>query len=822
MYLTTTSKEISEREKKNAMLSRKAGAECIVLLENDGTLPLKKGSSIALFGTGARHTIKGGTGSGNVVSCRSWVNVDEGLLNGGYKLTTTEYLDEYDRIYDQAVIDYENFVKNEIAKGILHDWTVRAENPFMHPNGVEITSEIVEKYKADACIFVVSRISGEGSDRRAEEGDYELSSFELSQIEVLAKAYGNLIIVLNVGSVINLSKLENIDGIGSVLLMGQLGCKGGDSLCDVISGDVTPSGKLVDTWAKDYYDYPSSKDFSHNNGDIDDEYYTEGIYVGYRYFDSFGIDTKYCFGYGLSYTSFDIQTLGASVNKTEVTVKVKVKNTGNCSGKEVVQLYIKKPASFISKAKRELCGFAKTPLLSAGEECELDVKFDMKNVSTFDDIDISYVVEKGDYIIYVGNSLDASIAKVKVTLDDKVTLMKCSSFFASDVTLSEISNDNVYGDENTDFAVEVHALDFETVTVSYTDKNDVFVNQHDEELSAKDIIDGKCSAEEFVAQLSVAEMSELCVGITRHSVGIIGQFAKLVPGAAGETSSICYETRGLRPMIMADGPAGVSIYQSFEEDGKTYYHFTTAIPIGWNLAMSWDTELLTELGKMAGEEMKEYRVDIWLAPALNIHRNPLCGRNFEYFSEDPFITGKMASAITLGVQSIPGIGTTIKHFAANNLEDNRYFNNSHVSERALREIYLKGFEMCVKESKPKAVMTSYNLLNGVHTANHRGLVTNVLRDEWGYDGLVMTDWSTAENKPSLTASHTPIYPISSAAGCIAAGNDLIMPGCHENCADILKAVEENVEMDGFKITLADLQATTLNIVKCIIDSMKAD
>lgn len=822
MYLTTTSNEITDRERNNAKLARKAGADCIVLLEHDGTLPLKKGSSIALFGTGARHTIKGGTGSGNVVSCRSWINIDEGLLNGGYKLTTTDYLDEYDKIYDQGVIDYDKFVKDTVASGVLHEWTVKAENPFMHPAGPELTSEVIAKYKADACIYVISRISGEGSDRKVEEGDYMLSSSEASDIEALAKEYGNIIVILNVGSVIDISKLRQIKGVGTVLLMGQLGCTGGDALCDVISGDVTPSAKLVDTWAKDYFDFPSSKDFSHNNGNVDDEYYTEGIYVGYRYFDSFGIDKAYCFGYGLSYTSFEINTVGATVNGTEISVKVCVKNVGDYSGKEVVQLYVKKPDSSIKKAKRELCGFAKTPLLAKGEQCELDIVFDMKDITSFDEVSGAYVVEKGDYTIYVGNSLDDAKAKVKVALDETVVLTKCSGFFASDVNLLEISNDNIYSDEFAEFSLSVTASDFTPVTISYTDKNELYVDESEKVLTAQDVIDGKCTAKELVAQLSVEEMSLLCVGITRHNGGIVGEFAKLVPGAAGETSSVCLENRGLRPLVMADGPAGVSIYQTFESEGQIYYHFTTAIPIGWNLAMSWDVELLKSLGKMAGEEMKEYKVDLWLAPALNIHRNPLCGRNFEYYSEDPFITGKMAAAITDGVQSLDGIGTTIKHFAANNLEDNRYFSNSHVSERALREIYLKGFEICVKESHPKALMTSYNLLNGIHTANHRGLVTNVLRDEWGYKGLVMTDWSTAENKPSLTASHAPIYPIASAVGCIAAGNDLIMPGCHENFADIYKSVEENVEIDGFIITLADLQATTLNVVNCIIDSMKAD
>jgi beta-glucosidase len=253
-----------------------------------------------------------------------------------------------------------------------------------------------------------------------------------------------------------------------------------------------------------------------------------------------------------------------------------------------------------------------------------------------------------------------------------------------------------------------------------------------------------------------------------------------------------------------------------ETNSIDYYQYCTAIPIGWSLAMSWNMDLLEKAGDMIGSEMELFHIDLWLAPAMNIHRNPLCGRNFEYFSEDPLVTGKAAAAITNGVQKHKGKGTTIKHLAGNSQEDNRYFTNSHVSERALREIYLKGFEIAVKESKPISIMSSYNLINGEHTANSYELTQSICRDEWGFDGLVMTDWCTSIDFPEQFCMHEGIYPISASTGCIYSGNDLQMPGCRQNVDDIVEAVKSGKELDGYKITLADLQQATLNMINTVL------
>jgi beta-glucosidase len=359
----------------------------------------------------------------------------------------------------------------------------------------------------------------------------------------------------------------------------------------------------------------------------------------------------------------------------------------------------------------------------------------------------------------------------------------------------------------------------------------------------QDIKAGRCTVEELVAQLSVEELADLCVGTLRSDEGsVVGNASYTVPGAAGDTTGSLKESRGIKNMILADGPAGLrlqpvfktkldgtmipggdilgEIVQPFPEDLNedeviTYYQYCTAIPIGWALAQSWNMELLEQIGDMVGEEMEKFGIDLWLAPALNIHRNPLCGRNFEYYSEDPLVSGKAAAAITKGVQRHPGKGTTIKHFAANNQEDNRYFTNAHISERALREIYLKGFEIAVKESQPLSIMTSYNLINGIHTANRHDLLQAVARDEWGFEGMVMTDWYTSQDVPGLTGTATPKYPISASTGCIFAGNDVQMPGCRKNVDDIVRAVKNGETIDGYHISLEDLQFCAGRVIDAV-------
>jgi beta-glucosidase len=436
--------------------------------------------------------------------------------------------------------------------------------------------------------------------------------------------------------------------------------------------------------------------------------------------------------------------------------------------------------------------------------------------------------------------------------EQDITVFACRHAFPLDVELNEIKPDQKRLQERLTAEIpagvkrlKVDASRIKTVTAQYQDERQSYTTKAEKQLTMEDVKEGRGTVEELVSQLTVEEMAEMCVGTLREEdSSVVGNASYCVPGAAGDTSSVIRQSRGVRNIILADGPAGLRLQPHFktrksgelipggeilgdsyvpfpadldENDVIDYYQYCTAIPIGWALAQSWNTELVERAGDMVGEEMEQFGVDLWLAPALNIHRNPLCGRNFEYYSEDPLVSGKIAAAMTNGVQKHPGKGTTIKHFAVNNQEDNRYFVNAHVSERALREIYLKGFEIAVRESAPLSIMTSYNLLNGTHTANHYDLLQTVARDEWGFAGTIMTDWFTSQDKPMFTGKFGSHYPISSSVGCIHAGNDIQMPGCKKNVDDIVEAVKTGKETDGYTITLADLQYCAANIIRVIAE-----
>ena len=805
-----SSPEISEREIKHMEICRQLAGECVVLMENDGTLPLSGGERLALFGNGARHTVKGGTGSGDVYT-RTNVSIEQGLENAGFTVTTKGWLDR---------------------------------QPEKCAPPAEIIQADIDGSGTDTAIYVISRICGEGADRKYERGDYLLYDEEKARLELLCSTYKKVIVILNIGGVMDMSEIKAISGINAVLLLNQLGNTVGDVLADILTGKANPSGKLTDTWAKQYSDYPSSKTFSSNDGDVDDEYYTEGIYVGYRYFDTFGVKPLYPFGYGKSYTDFETETKSVTVSGGKVTVSVSVKNTGTkYSGKEVVQVYYSAPEGKLPKPYQELAAFGKTKLLSPGESETLDISFDVRNMASYCEECAAWVLEKGDYILRVGNSSDSTAVAAILELDETVKTEQLKNLFADPDPVQEIKPPaaKAAAADSTSERIKISAAEISTRSTVYQGERKPFTTDKTQTLTMDDIKTGKCTLEELVSQLTVEEMADLCVGTFRKfGVSVIGNASSIVPGAAGDTSGILMKTRGIKNMILADGPAGLRLYPVFkttkdggllpggeiwgdevkpfdpkytEENSDTYYQYCTAIPIGWALAQSWNMPLLEEIGSVVGEEMEQFGVDLWLAPALNIHRDPLCGRNFEYYSEDPLISGKSAVAITNGVQKHPGKGTTIKHFAANSQENNRFFSNSHVSERAIREIYIKGFEIAVKESQPLSIMTSYNLLNGIHTANRYDLIQSAARDEWGFKGVIMTDWFTSQEVPWEGDSAEKKYGISSSVGCIKAGNDIQMPGCQKNIDDIVEAVKTGKEIDGYKISLADLQADAANVIR---------
>lgn len=724
-----TSPEESLREKEHKALARRAAAEGIVLLKNDGVLPLQT-RKIALYGPGSRMTVKGGSGSGDVHERHS-VTIEEGLKNAGFEFPTTLWMDRFKGKYDADVNSWCADLEEEIKKfnpiQTMQMFIFIGEHPMPYPACTPVLSDELTE-EADTAIYVLSRQAGEGKDRRVEKGDYLLSDIEEESLRLLRKHYKKLILVLNCGSVMDLSILDEIR-IDAVLFYGQGGMEGGNALADILTGKVNPSGKLTDTWAYRYEDYPSADTFGYRNGNLGDEAYTEGIYVGYRWFDKQSITPRYPFGYGLSYTTF-------TENVEEVTpdyVTVTVTNAGDYPGKNVLQLYISKPDGKLNHEKKALAGFVKTKLLAPGESQTLQISYQLADIASFDESRSAFVLEGGMYEIHLNDAL-------------------CGSILVEERILETVKP--VGSDQST------------AVTEEFSPKVKALL----EKLSDRD----KC---------------KLVTG-GGYSIRCYNN----VMGAAGRTCTKLLK-KGIPNIVLSDGPAGLNVNQSttvmpdgtprypegLPKDwqwgwlnkvgpllkgkpgkGKTVYRYMTAWPSETVLAQSWNTELLEEVGCAIGTEMLEIGVSVWLAPGLNIHRNPLCGRNFEYYAEDPLLTGKMASAVTRGVQRQGGVGVSVKHYCCNNQEDNRMGVSANVSQRALREIYLRAFRIVVTEGKPWTVMSSYNRVNGKYVCNSFDFCTRVLRQEWGFKGLVMSDWNATEQ--------------CSYAEAINAGNDLIMPG----------------------------------------------
>lgn len=500
----------------------------------------------------------------------------------------------------------------------------------------------------------------------------------------------------------------------------------------------------------------------------------------------------------------------------------------------------------LDKPYQELVAFSKSDLIIPNENQNMTLSFPVSLMASYCEEKACYIIEQGQYILRVGNSSANTIAVATLVVEKDIVVEKCNNILSIDCDMPHIKPEGVSVEEATQYNLVIDDTKIQTKVNSYQQERKEITNNVTEKITIEDVIAKKYTLDEMVAQLTVKEMAELCVGTERSGDNsVIGAASYNVPGAAGDTSSILKESRAVKNLILADGPAGLRLqphfvtdkdgnilkggegfngtflpFENVPEDAVHYYQYCTAIPIGWSLAQSWNTDLLNKAGQIIGEEMEKFNIDLWLAPAMNIHRNPLCGRNFEYFSEDPLLTGKIAGAIINGVQKNKSKGTVIKHFAVNNQEENRYFVNAHVKERVLREIYLKGFEIAIKEVQPLSVMTSYNLLNGTHTANNYDLIQKALRDEWGFEGFVMTDWYTSQHSPAIMGDGEPKYPISSSVGCIKAGNDIQMPGCKQNVDDIIEAVTTGNEKDGYTITLADLQFNAKNILKVIAKIME--
>lgn len=786
------SEEIQAFEREHIAAVRDFSPECMVLLKNMGVLPLKRPGKIALYGNGARNTVKGGTGSGDV-NVRHFVNVEEGLENAGFEIVTKDWLDAYDEILDRTKRDFALALKAEADASGMPFFLF-----FMGKVVPEPDYDIPLGEEGEAAVYVLARNSGEGSDRKDIPGDIRLTDTEIRDILRLNEVYEKFVLVLNVGGMVDLTPVENVKAI---LLLSQLGVSTGDALANVLLGKASPSGKLTMSWAP-IKEYPSTEGF----GNPDDTLYKEGIYVGYRYFDTMGKKAMYPFGFGLGYTTFSMEAVSLEKNGGMVKVRLSVRNTGTFNGKEVVQVYYSAPEGRIEKPYQELAAYVKTKELIPGESQELTISFDMTSMASFDKERGCYVLEKGQYYIKVGNSSRNTQVAGVIDLLEEVVTQKANKMCQGSVLEG-------MGPEKSTLPCEEETDGSEGTPILW-----------------EEVKKGNKTTEEFVASLNDEQLAYLCTGAYQNAgkssgTGVIGNSGMYVAGAAGETTHGLADL-GMEALIMADGPAGLRLSTRYTlgEDGmahslvmpfsnelleyleipalrswkeamkkqekdagnEIYYQYATAIPIGTALAQSWNEELCRNCGNMVGREMELFGVNLWLAPGLNIQRSPLCGRNFEYYSEDPLISGNTAAAITIGVQGHAGCGVTIKHFACNNQETNRFFSNSVIDERALREIYLKGFEICVKRAMPHAVMTSYNLLNGEHACSNRFLLTQILREEWGFQGIVMSDWRVTDKERRNTGK----YACASAAGCVKAGNDIVMPGSEEDKEDILFALRD--------------------------------
>lgn len=831
-------------EIKNLARIREIAPECAVLLKKDGSFPLSSPGKLAVFGNGVRNTVKGGTGSGDV-NVRHFVTVEEGLRNAGFTLTSASWLDGYDAVCRQAKIEYYQEMKQEAEKRGMF-YLLSAMGKAMPEPEYELPLE----GEGEAAVYVLARISGEGSDRNACAGDMMLTETEKRDILELNRKYEKFMLVLNTGGLVDLTPVQEVKNI---LLLGQLGTPTGDVLADLILGKSYPSGKLAMTWAK-LEDYPSTEGF----GDPNDTFYREGIYVGYRYFDTVKKEVLYPFGYGLGYTEFETVCRSVSADESRIAVTAEITNTGKYAGRETVQLYYGALDSETDRPYKELAGFAKSRELLPGESCEVEIEFCTKDMAVYDEKSASYILEKGDYALYLGNSSRNSFVCGKLTFTDTVVTEQLKNICSGD-RVEELCYERNEGDpKDIEQGEKLKEAACITIDTKKIEKSRILYSGLPAELPRgeacvwEDVISGKKSVEEFASGLSDDDLIQLCVGLHEEGSGagsVIGVAASSVAGAAGETTDRLKEKYHLDTLVMADGPAGLrlsSIYKvidgkvkavssSFggdisdlvdlgefdmsrkeetvskeELEAAEYYQYCTAIPIGTDLAQSFNPEAVRACGDIVGSEMEQYGIHLWLAPALNIQRSPLCGRNFEYYSEDPLVSGLMAAAMTEGVQSHKGCGVTIKHFACNNQETNRYTSNSIVSERALREIYLRGFEICIRQAKPYTVMTSYNLINGEHACNRRELLTDVLRDEWNFEGIVMTDWYA-----TTTVMKTPDskYKEASAAGCVKAGNDLTMPGGTSDTDDIKNALAE--EGHPYHLSRAQLQVCAVRILKLL-------
>lgn len=762
-------------------LTRKSAAEGIVLLKNNNALPYSLDTKISVFGRCQLDYFYVGYGSGGDVNAPYFVNIVDGIKNAGGKLN--EWLLEY----------YKNYCKeNPAPHGFWGHWPMNFEEPSLDDETVKKASE-----ESDAALIVIGRAAGEDRENTLTKGSYYLTDEEKHLIDQVCKNFSNVTVLLDCGNVMDMSWiLDYNDRLRGIVYAWQGGMESGNAVADVLYGKVNPSGKLTDTIAVKYEDYPSAKHFG---GKLFNTY-VEDIFVGYRYFETFAKEKAlFPFGFGLSYTNFDIEVLDFIEEKDKINIEIEVTNIGKVSGKEVVELYARCPQGKLSKPLMSLVAFDKTEELYPNESEKLTLSVPIYSLASFDDTGVtghkySYILEKGEYKFFIGENVRdvdeigsikykedkvletlKAVCAPKEYIDRIVALEVNGSFIPKKVTLKPEKpylRERILKNLPKEQGHIVHNFNFSQVR------------------------NGEISVEKFVSSLTNQELEAL----TRGEGGMDSSYG--VAGNAGAFGGIIpkLNEKGVPAIITTDGPAGIRIRK-----------YTSLIPCGTALASTFNTKLVEELATEMGKELRNAGSNVLLAPGMNIHRNVLCGRNFEYFSEDPLLTGKMASAYVKGIQSSGGSACP-KHFACNNQEAHRTINDSIVSQRALREIYLKGFEICVKEAKPLNIMTSYNKINGVWSHYNYDLVTIVLRNEWGFDGSVMTDWwmkhSQSHEFPNLRDN---AYRVRSQV-------DVYMPGSFKRTEKKYKADNSLLETVGLKngITRGELERSAINVLNMIL------
>lgn len=757
-------------------------SEGIVMLKNDNNaLPLRKDSEVAVFGRIQLNYYKSGTGSGGLVNVSRVIGITDGLEESGSVKVNEELLNVYKEWTKEHPFDFGDGWGGE-------PWS-QEEMP--------VDDALAEKISnfCQTAIVIFGRTAGEENDNRFEKGAYLLSEGEESMLRTVRKHFQKVIVLLNVGSIIDMNFVEDIKP-DAVLYVWQGGMIGGTGTADVLTGKVSPSGKLPDTIAYSVSDYPSHEYF----GNTRRNFYCEDIYVGYRYFETFAPEkVQYPFGFGLSYTTFEHTVTRSELNDGKITIDVSVKNTGNYSGKEVIQLYACAPQGMLGKPAKVLCGFEKTKLLAPAESQTLTIEVNVDDLASYDDSGVTghkscYVLEKGQYIICAGTDVRSAEAAFSFEIDETTVVKQLTQALAPVLPFKRMKP----------FAAE-HKHKFvpvmEDVPTSEVDENERRIENlpadipftDDKGIKLADVKSGKHTMSEFIAQLSDYDLSCIIRGEGMGSPKVTAGTASAFGGVSDRLTAM-----GIPCACCDDGPSGMRL-----DCGTKAF----SLPNGTLLASTFNRQLLSELFAFTGREMVANKVECLLGPGMNIHRHPLNGRNFEYFSEDPFLTGEMASAQLEGLHS-EGVTGTIKHFCGNNQETGRHNIDSVVSERALREIYLKGFEIAVKKGKAQTIMTTYGSVNGLWTAGNYDLNTTILRNEWGFKGITMTDWWANINERSVPVSKTNF------AAMARAQNDVYMV-CSDsanNEDNTLSALEDGTLKRG------ELQRNAANICRFLMDT----